>query len=121
MTAEPDSAPARSGLIQLSIREPSALYAAYVPLFTEGGIFIPTTRDWRLGESVRLVLALPDDPHRHEVEGTVAWINPPRAQGHRAQGIGVRFPDNPAARRLRLQIEECLGAMLASERPTQTL
>ena len=121
MPVEPEAVPARPGVIQLSIREPAALYAAYVSLFPEGGIFIPTTRESRLGDPVRLVLTLPDDPQRHEVDGTVAWINPARATGHRAQGIGVRFPDNETARRLRAQIESSLGSMIGSERPTQTL
>ena len=111
----------RPGLIHLNIREASALYAAYVPLFAQGGIFIPTTRDYRLGDTVRLQLTLPQDPQRHELTGAVAWINPARASGHRAQGIAVRFPDNEGARDLRHRIEAALGSMLDSERPTQTI
>lgn len=111
----------RPGLIHLNIREASALYAAYVPLFSQGGIFIPTSRDYRLGDSVRLQLTLPQDPQRHELAGEVAWINPARASGHRAQGIAVRFPDNEGARELRRRIEAALGPLLASERPTQTI
>lgn len=115
------SAPTRAAMIQLNIREASALYAAYIPLFSQGGIFIPTTREYRLGDPVRLQLSLPQDPQRHEVMGAVAWINPAHASGHRAQGIGVRLPDNEGARDLRRRIEAALGPLLDSERPTQTL
>ena len=108
-------------MIHLNIRELSALYAAYVPLFEQGGIFIPTTRDYRLGDTVRVQLTLPQDPQRHDITGTVAWINPARASGQRAQGIAVRLPDNEGARDLRRRIEAALGPLLDSERPTQTL
>ena len=35
----------RPSVMQLAIKEKAALYAAYIPLFTEGGIFVPTQRD----------------------------------------------------------------------------
>ena len=35
----------RPSVIQLAIKEKAALYAAYIPLFKEGGIFIPSARD----------------------------------------------------------------------------
>ena len=44
--------PPRPSVIQLAIKEKGALYAAYIPLFAEGGIFIPTSREYRLGDDV---------------------------------------------------------------------
>ncbi|MEO8080241.1 MAG: pilus assembly protein PilZ, partial [Caldimonas sp.] len=41
-------APARPSVIQLVFREKGALYAAYMPMFSDGGIFVPTTRDYKL-------------------------------------------------------------------------
>ena len=38
----PIANPPRPSVIQLAIKEKGALYAAYIPLFSEGGIFIPT-------------------------------------------------------------------------------
>ncbi|MBC7468716.1 MAG: pilus assembly protein PilZ, partial [Ramlibacter sp.] len=40
----------RPSVIQLAIKEKAALYAAYIPLFTDGGVFIPTARDYKLGD-----------------------------------------------------------------------
>lgn len=111
----------RPSVIQLSIKEKAALYAAYIPLFTEGGIFIPTTRDYKLGDDVYVLLSLPDDPQRYPVAGKVAWITPARAPGNRSQGVGVRFPADEKSQHLKAKIEQILGAHLASERPTQTV
>ena len=68
------------------------LYAAYIPLFADGGVFIPTTRDYKLGDDVYVLLSLPDDPQRYPVAGKVAWVTPARAAANRTQGVGVRFP-----------------------------
>ncbi|RZL64525.1 MAG: pilus assembly protein PilZ [Variovorax sp.] len=114
-------APARPSVIQLAIKEKGALYAAYIPLFAEGGIFIPTSREYRLGDDVYVLLTLPDDPQRYPVAGKVAWITPARAAGNRAPGVGIRFPSDEKSRQLKLRIEEALGATLGSDRATQTI
>ncbi|MBP8183880.1 MAG: PilZ domain-containing protein [Rhodoferax sp.] len=111
----------RPSVIQLSIKEKAALYAAYIPLFSEGGVFIPTSREYALGDDVYVLLSLPDDPQRHPVAGKVAWVTPAKAAGGRTQGVGISFPKDEKSRALKLKIEEILGAHLASERPTQTI
>jgi type IV pilus assembly protein PilZ len=108
-------------VIQLAIKEKGALYAAYIPLFAEGGIFIPTSREYRLGDDVYVLLTLPEDPQRYPVAGKVAWITPMRAAGNRAPGVGIRFPSDDKSRQLKARIEEALGSTLASDRPTQTI
>ena len=120
MTAVNPSTP-RPSVIQLAIKAKAALYAAYIPLFEDGGIFIPTTREYRLGDDVYVLLTLPDDPQRYPVAGKVAWVTPARATGNRTQGVGIRFPSDEKSRLLKLKIEEVLGSHLASERPTQTV
>jgi type IV pilus assembly protein PilZ len=111
----------RPSVIQLAIKEKAALYAAYIPLFTEGGVFIPSARDYKLGDDVYVLLSLPDDTQRYPVAGKVAWVTPARASGNRTQGVGVRFPKDEKSRLLKIKIEEILGAHLASDRPTQTI
>jgi type IV pilus assembly protein PilZ len=112
---------ARPSVIQLAIKEKAALYAAYIPLFAEGGIFVPTTREYRLGDDVYVLLSLPDDPQRYPIAGKVAWVTPPRAAANRTQGVGIRFPADDKSRVLKVKIEEILGSHLGSDRPTQTL
>jgi len=111
----------RPSVIQLVFREKGALYAAFIPLLTEGGLFVPTTREYRLGDDIYLLLSLPEDPQRYPVAGKVAWITPANASGGRTQGVGVRFPNDEKTRALRLKIEELLGTSIQSAKPTQTI
>ena len=114
-------APGRPSVIQLVFREKGALYAAYMPLFAEGGLFVPTTRDYQLGDDIYLLLTLPGDAQRYPVAGKVGWITPANAPGGRTQGVGVRFPSDEKTRQLKLKIEEQLGTTLSSSKPTQTI
>jgi len=111
----------RPSVIQLAIKEKAALHAAYIPLFAEGGIFIPTARDYQLGDDIYVLLSLPEDPQRYPVAGKVAWVTPAKAAGNRTQGVGIQFPKDEKSRLLKLKIEEILGAMVGVDRPTQTI
>ena len=121
MSTNPPASASRPSVIQLSIKEKAALYAAYIPLFADGGIFIPSSRDYRLGDDVYVLLSLPDDPQRYPVAGKVAWVTPAKAPAGRTQGVGIRFPADEKSRQLKLRIEELLGTQLGSDRPTQTI
>lgn len=116
MATVPPSAP-RPSVIQLAIKEKAALYAAYIPLFSEGGIFIPTSRDYKLGDDIYVLLSIPDDPQRYPVAGKVAWVTPAKAVGNRTQGVGILFPRDEKSRLLKIKIEEILGANIGSTDP----
>jgi type IV pilus assembly protein PilZ len=111
----------RPSVIQLVFREKNALFAAYIPLLANGGIFVPTTREYKLGDDLYLLLSLPEDPQRYPIAGKVAWITPPNASGGRTQGVGVAFPNDEKTRLLKLKIEATLGTQLQSAKPTQTI
>jgi type IV pilus assembly protein PilZ len=113
--------PTRPSVIQLVFREKGALYAAYVPILANGGIFVPSTRDYKLGDDVYLLLSLPDDPQRYPVAGKVAWITPANAAGGRTQGVAVAFSNDEKVRLLRQRIETLLGTQMQSSKPTQTI
>ena len=119
--AAPTGGAARPSVIQLVFREKGALYAAYVPLFADGGLFVPTTREYRLGDDIYLLLSLPEDPQRYPVAGKVAWVTPANASGGRTQGVGVKFPADDKSRALKQKIEDSLGTMVSSNKPTQTV
>src|SRR6267142_1524442 len=112
---------ARPGVLSLNIRERAALYAAYMPYLRGGGIFIPTSRQYQLGEEVFMLLSLMDDPNRIAVQGKVVWITPEGVQGNRTQGIGVQFTQDDTGAAARATTERVLGETLASTRPTHTM
>src|SRR5499425_1137741 len=111
----------RPGVLSLNIRERAALYAAYMPFLRGGGIFIPTPRQYQLGDEVFMLLSLMDDPNRIAVQGKVVWITPEGVQGNRTQGIGVQFTQDDSGANARATIEQILGETLASTRPTHTM
>ena len=115
-----EEAAPRQGILSLTIREKSALYAAYMPFINGGGLFIPTKKSYHLGDEVFMLLTLMDETEKIPVAGKIVWITPPGAQGNRAAGIGVQFSeqDDGAARN---KIEGYLAGSLESERPTHTL
>jgi type IV pilus assembly protein PilZ len=90
-------------------------------LFAEGGIFIPTTRDYKLGDDVYVLLSLPDDPSatRSRARWPGSRQRAARPTVHRAWASV--FPSDEKSKLLKIKIEEILGAHLGSDRPTQTI
>jgi type IV pilus assembly protein PilZ len=108
-------------VLSLNIGSKSALYAAYMPFLRNGGIFIPTTRRYSLGEEVFMLLALLNDPNKLPIAGTVVWVTPPGAQNSKTQGIGVHFKSDESGTEAKRKIETLLGGVMQSNRPTHTL
>ena len=52
---------ARSGILTLTIKDKAVLYAAYMPYIRQGGLFIPTQKQYQLGDEVFLLLNLMDE------------------------------------------------------------
>ena len=115
------SAAPRPSVLSLNINSKSALYAAYMPLLRNGGIFIPTTRNYAMGDEVFMLLSLMDDPAKLPIAGTVVWITPVGAQNNKAQGIGVHFKSDESGSEARRRIEGLLGGVMQSGRPTHTI
>ena len=105
--------------MSVTIRGKSALYGAYMSFLQNGGLFVPTTRPYRLGDEVFLLLTLMDELERLPVAGRVVWVTPKGAQGNRQTGIGIEFSDEDVT--LIAKIENYLAGSLTSERVTHTL
>ncbi|ALP53357.1 pilus assembly protein PilZ [Candidatus Tenderia electrophaga] len=117
------SAPAapRQGILSLTIKDKGALYAAYMPFVKNGGLFIPTNKDYKLGDEVFMLLKLMEETEKLPIVGKVIWITPKGAQGNRVAGIGVQFASDQDGENARKKIETYLGGALKSDRPTHTM
>ena len=111
----------RQGILSLAIKDKGALYNAYMPFVRGGGLFVPTTKRYSLGDEVFILLSLMDEKDRLPVAGKVVWITPPGAQGNRVAGIGVQFNDSPESESARVKIEAMLAELQGSEKPTNTM
>lgn len=121
-----DSKPAgaaapRPSVLSLNINSKSALYAAYMPHLKNGGIFIPTNRQYGIGDEVFMLLSLMEDPTKLPIAGSVVWVTPAGAQNSKAQGIGVHFNNDESGVEARRKIEGLLGGLLQSSRATHTI
>lgn len=112
---------ARQGILSLSIKDKGALYNSYMPFVRNGGLFVPTTKRYNLGDEVFILLTLMEDKDRIPVAGKVVWITPTGAQGNRTAGIGVQFSEGADGEEARTKIETHLAGMLGNDRPTHTM
>lgn len=55
MSLPPNLGP-RNGILSLTIKDKSVLYAAYMPFIRNGGLFIPTNKNYKLGDEVFMLL-----------------------------------------------------------------
>jgi type IV pilus assembly protein PilZ len=111
----------RQNVLSLSLKDTAGLYGAYMSFVKGGGIFVPTSKRYFLGDEVFLFLTLPDSSERLPLAGKVVWTSPVGAQGNRAAGIGIQFPDGREGEALRNRIETLLAGMQGTDMPTQTM
>lgn len=109
-----------SGILSFSIADTAQLYAQYMPFVENGGLFVPTSKAYNIGDEVFMLIALLDEPEKLPVAGKVVWITPNGAQGNRRSGIGVQFngQDDGLAKN---KIETYLAGALESDRTTHTM
>ena len=110
----------KQGILSLTIRDKSALYAAYMPFIKNGGLFIPTSKGYQLGDEVFMLLTLMEEKEKMPIAGRIVWITPKGAQGNRTAGIGVQFSELDKGQ-TKNKIENYLAAALKSERQTHTM
>lgn len=111
---------ARKGIVSFSITDRGALYSSYMSFVSNGGLFVPTTRSYALGDEIFLLLKVMDDDSLIPLTSTVVWVTPAGAQGNKTTGIGVQFNDDDNGATSKA-IEQHLAANLAGDRPTQTM
>ena len=110
----------RNGILSLTIKDKSVLYAAYMPFIKNGGLFIPTNKSYKLGDEVFMLLNLMGEDEKLPVAGKVIWVTPKGAQGKRTAGIGVQFSEQDRGQTQK-KIETYLAGALAGDKTTHTM
>lgn len=107
------------GILSLVIGSKEALLKAYMPFITNGGLFIPTSRSYQLGEEVFMLMTLMEEPDKIPVTGRVIWVTPKASAGGRIPGIGIQLSTEDSS--LVRKIENYLAGALGQGRRTNTL
>jgi type IV pilus assembly protein PilZ len=123
MTVEKQNIPAdkaRNAVISIAIKDKQALYMSYMPFVKNGGLFVPTKKDYNLGDEMFLLVKIMDEIDPVHISGKVVWVSPPGALGNRPRGVGVQFMGDDARATVNL-IEQKLGASISLTRSTHTM
>ncbi len=110
----------RSSVISIAIKDKQALYMSYMPFVKDGGLFVPTKKDYDLGDEMFLLVKIMDEEEPMQISGKVVWISPPGALGNRPRGVGVQFVGEGAQTAANL-IEDKLGGSISLTRATHTM
>jgi len=81
----------KKGGIPLKIKDIDLLYRSYMPFLKNGGLFIPTKKQFKMDQEIFIMLDLMNEIDKIPVVGRVVWITPERSQDNSQQGIGIHF------------------------------
>jgi len=119
-TLNGDLSKPRNAVISIAIKDKQALYMSYMPFIENGGLFVPTQKDYALGDEMFLLVKIMDEIEPVHISGKIAWISPPGVLGNRPRGVGVQFGGDDA-RATKDLIESKLGASISLTRTTHTM
>jgi type IV pilus assembly protein PilZ len=118
--APTSAAQRQAGIAALAIKDKKQLYKSYMPFITNGGLFIPTKRMYKMGEEVLMLLSLMDETERLPIAGTVIWKTPEGGDANRVAGIGIQL-NNKDGGKVKSKIETYLAGALELDRATYTM
>ena len=116
-----DDGQSRPWMLSLAFKDRGSLASAYMPFIKGGGLFIPTSKSYELGESVFVLLTLEETAQKFPLTGKVVWVSPPQAQQTRPVGVGVQFPQDEEGLKIKVAIEQIIDNIQSSLKKTHTL
>ncbi len=111
---------AKRGILSLSIKDKDALYSAYMPFVSNGGLFIPTSRGYEYGDEVFILVSLMEEEEKIPVAANIVWITPKGPGNYRSSGIGVQFSAEDKGV-IRGKIETYLAGAMDRPQATNTM
>lgn len=79
-----------SRFLSLRLKSRRALHRLYLPFIRDGGLFLPSLQEFHLGESLLILLQLPEQRESQPLAGRVVWIRTAEDARGKA-GVGVQF------------------------------
>jgi type IV pilus assembly protein PilZ len=107
-------------IVPLHFKSTNQLYMSFMPWLKNGGLFVPTSKRFEMGQEVLMMVILPGTTDKYPATGVVAWACPKDVTGHNKPGVGIEFTDQDGLA-LRLRVEGMLVEQLKSKAPTYTL
>lgn len=108
-------------MLSVAIADAAMLHAAAMPFILGGGLFIPTTESYRLGDEVFVLLQLPGETAATPVAGKVVWVTPKGARRGCPAGIGLQLQEDDDALRQRMSDGLEAGASVFADLETYTM
>lgn len=118
--AEENPEQKQAAVISIHFKTKDQLYRAYMPFIKGGGLFIPTPKDYAMGDPIKLLLKIMDEPEQFNIETTIIWISPQGAQDGRKAGIGVQL-SGEIGEQVRGKIDTYLAGLRNSSDKTETM
>ncbi len=107
-------------VIEVTIKNSTELFQTYMPFIINGGVFIVTNKNFKMGQILSLKIKIVDEINFTTILSKIIWITPPKTENHKLTGIGVQFmkEDNGATKS---KIESILGSNTFINKPTYTM
>ena len=103
-------------VFQVHYEDKAAVYNCYMSFVKDGGLFVPCSFVAGIGDTILLLIKLPELKDTFMLSARVAWIS----HGRR-RGFGIRFSNDEGSKQLRVAIENILGSNIKSANPTYTM
>lgn len=110
----------KKGLLSCDIKDVNELHKCYISFVENGGIFVKTKNEYKLGEDVFFLLSIMEE-ETLPITGKVVWVTPVGSGGLKSPGIGVQFADNAEMTKVRTNIETLLAPFKGEHLATETL
>ncbi|HTM64139.1 MAG TPA: PilZ domain-containing protein [Gammaproteobacteria bacterium] len=98
-------------VLKYVFKDPLECNLSYMPFIKGGGLFLPSMKEYALGDQVIIDLTLPGKNDSMRIEGRVVWITPKNALHHVISGIGIQFT-GADAQTIRYQLEAQLDTKI---------
>lgn len=84
------------GILQVNITDRAMLQASYMPFIVDGGLFVASKQEFKLGQECFVLATLPEQKQKIPLTGKVVWINQ-RQSGLKPQGFAIQLSGDKGA------------------------